>query len=158
MKNTILKFEERTGTINGRTYYVPDYFSKKTNLNELLNSFNSSEFLFSKQIQENDRLERIQFDLYGNQDYWDIIAIINNISTILDMPIGEDIVKDEAQRLQEELFNGLYREENVNRPELEDEILESVQNLQDKKRILKLVPPERIQEFISILKENNFIS
>lgn len=98
-------------------YVVQDYTSKDfSKLYDQLEDFPSE--LFDKMlIQDNDKLERIAYELYGNEDYWDILLLINNKSPLFSMSYDTDYIfnvkNDKLTTFIESLSNGIYGEENI---------------------------------------------
>ncbi len=70
MKNTLLNYDLEEVELNGTDFNVSDYFSKDVGIYSLINDLD--DYLDTYQINNNDKLERIAYELYGNIDYLDI--------------------------------------------------------------------------------------
>ena len=67
MKNTVLKFDYEELD----EFIVSDYFSKKVDVYSLIDQI--KDYVSAYKISDNDKLERISYELYGTTDYWDIL-------------------------------------------------------------------------------------
>jgi len=92
MKNTILNFDSKKVVLDGIEFEVPDYFSKDINIMEFIKTLNPLDFFVKYTVQNNITLEKISFDLYGTTDYWDILALINDIDPLVSTPYDETLV------------------------------------------------------------------
>ena len=62
MKNTLLKFDYEELD----EFIVPDYFSKSKDISYLVHKI--KDYLEVYKISDNDKLERISYELYGTTD------------------------------------------------------------------------------------------
>lgn len=158
MKNTILKFDERTGTVNGTEYTVPDYFSKDINVKEFFDNLPNAQNYYAPEIlEQNEKLERLQHEKYQNQAYWDIIQLVNGIDPLVSMPVSDELINQEFERLIQKILQGFYRTENISEERIREELKEAMNEEANKKRYAKIITPSRIQEFIEVLKQNGFV-
>lgn len=103
------------------------------------------------QIQDDDKLERISLELYGDPDYWDILLIINGKDALFDMPYSFDTVS----KLGEELANR-YASHISNFLDLPQSHVDYMATIYEEKyrrenennRLLRIVKPSYMQEFI----------
>ena len=113
LKNSTLIYD--TETVDN--YIVSDYTSKDySKLYDQLEDFPDE--LFDKMlIQDNDKLERISYELYGNEDYWDILLLINNKSPLFSMSYSNEYILElknvKLVNFINGLSNGIYGEENI---------------------------------------------
>lgn len=160
MKNTILKFEERKGIIDGKEYVVPDYFSKNIDVKSFFEEMpEHEEYSQGYLVQNNDKLERIQFEHYDNQDYWDIIQLINGIDPLVGMPVDDEYIFDAAEQYQDNLLEDRFQkitDEGI-LEELREQFIERFFEESQKHKNIILVPPNRMPKLISILKQEGFI-
>lgn len=131
MKNKVLNFTKRKQTIEGIEFEVPDYFSKSINVKDFFDNMKDVEsFYIIKKIEDDDRIERIQYEYYEDPSYWDLILLINGMEQLFDMPM----------------------QENLSEP-LTDKTLKE----REKFRYLKIVPKALMPELISRLKRQKII-
>lgn len=87
LKNSILKYNR----IDMGDYSVPDYGSlNMVAIQQYVNSCDYKWFDWYR-MDNNDNLERIALELYGNPDYWDILMVINNKNPF-DVPLDLDAI------------------------------------------------------------------
>lgn len=159
MKNTILNFEERTGIIDGKEYTVPDYFSKNTNVKSFFdNTPNKASMTKRILLQNNEKLERLQYEFYKNTDYWDIIQLINGIDPLVSLPLDDDFIREEQDSLQEKFFQYYYKELSKQEQEqIKEDFQEDLIEQQNKKRYITIINPDSIPRFLSMLKSAGFM-
>jgi hypothetical protein len=49
-------------------------------------------------IEDDKLLEAISFELYDSTDYWDILMVLNNMTTMNELPVKYDVVLDRAEK------------------------------------------------------------
>src|SRR5574344_1718437 len=102
MKNTILKFDYEELD----EFIVPDYFSKSNDISYLVQEI--KDYLEVYKINDNDKLERISYELYGTTDYWDILLLLNGRDPLFDFPYDYDTTYDSARRFVNRYIYYLY--------------------------------------------------
>lgn len=113
MTNSMLKYD----TIEMDNYIVTDYTSKNfKTIYERLDEF--PKIMFGTYLMEdNDKLERIAFELYNNEDYWDLLLLLNNRDPLFHMAYYNDYLyslkNEELTKLVNHLSNGIKGEENL---------------------------------------------
>ena len=156
MKNTILKYPERTGIINGKEYVVPDYFQKDINVKDFLGTIGTNQLFINKILQNNDKLERVAYENYQNQDYWDVILLINGMDPLFSMPIDDEYVLLEQNKTIDKIFENMNISQQ-RQDELREEFIEEFLEKASSKRYIKMIPTQKISEFLDILKKNKFV-
>jgi len=155
MKNTVLKFNYEELD----EFIVPDYFSKETNIYDLVNSI--QEYVSLYKISDNDKLERISYEIYGTTDYWDILLLLNNRNPLFDLPYDYDTVYDNAKTFVNKYVYYIYSNALLNVgsvfQDLYNEFLNTYTNENEGYRYMLIVKPSKIGEFIKILKDNAFL-
>lgn len=160
MTNYILKYD----TEELDEFIVSDYKSKNISIFNLFNSlYNNNtykDFFTIYSIQENDKLERLSLELYGTTNYWDIILMINQLNPLFDMFYDNDTIFDSVK----ENVNNYANNEYVNKPlgeprtsELYQEFSEMMYNENDKKRYIYVIKPEKMNEFIKLMRDGDYI-
>ena len=87
MKNTILKFDK----MNVGDYEVHDYTSKKVDIFTLSEIKEIENSTYVIEIDNNDTLEKISHRIYGTTDYWDILAVLNDIHPLFGLPFYDEV-------------------------------------------------------------------
>jgi hypothetical protein len=161
MKNSILKYDLDEVTINlgfATEVKVRDYFSKDV---KVFSIFDAHIDLFATyQIENDDKIERISYELYGTTDYWDILLLLNDRSPLFEMPYGYDLIHDFAQNRIDIYKNFIYSHApllNDRADVLFEELSEELLVKNENTRTIYVVKPSRMNDFISILKDENFI-
>lgn len=153
MKNTLLKGNLRTY----EDYIFTDYHEIK--FNALKNIENLGDFTEFKTIQNNTKLEKISYDLYGSTDYWDILAGINDIDPMISMPYDYDIINDlnslSVQNYKDNVFFGVLPDSHMKY--LTEAFFSSIETENEKFRIIKIITPTKMQDFIKLLREKGYI-
>lgn len=159
MKNTVLNFESRKVVLDGEEFEVPDYFSKNYNVHEFFENLpNRADYYITNIFDNNDKLERIQVELYKNENYWDIIMLINDMDQIFSMPLEDEYNYEEIDRMVDRYFDEIfYRKYDNNREQLgqqfEDDFLEQA----NKRKPIRYIHPHRMGDFLSRLKRQDII-
>ncbi len=147
LKNSIINFDNRT--ING--YSVEDYFTINfVKVNEYVLSCPTDWFDWY-QLQDNDKLEKIALDIYGDADYWDILLIINKKNALFDMPYDYDTLLNMADyktAAYEKDINKSKSLPSVTRIAMVNAFKEKYISDNESFRIIKIVRPSKIQAFV----------
>lgn len=154
VKNTLVNFD----TVEVDNYIVNDYFSKDIRISDLF-TFKENFFSIYK-VSDDDRIERISFELYGTTDYWDILVMINNMDPLFDMVYKYDIVENNISEKISMYENLIY-----SHPPLDSDTLEKIKlntesvtmKENESKRNIYVVKPTKMSEFILFLKANNVL-
>lgn len=131
-------------------YQLNDYTSMKFNeLRIFIDTLPATMFDWY-QLQNNVAIEKVALDLYGNADYWDILLLVNARSPLIEMPYDFDtisaIVEDKIAKYITDVYG----------TSLPDDVYQSMYTAYEEKlntsveewRVIKIVKPERIQEFL----------
>jgi len=147
LKNSILNFDNRIiGEYDAEDYFTLDF----PKINEYISSCPSDWFDWY-QLQDNDKLEKVSLDVYGDADYWDILLIINKKNALFDMPYDYDTLLNMAD------YKTAKYEKEINKnnrlPEITREAMLKAfrtKYVADNEtfRIIKIVRPSKIQAFI----------
>lgn len=145
MKNSILKFDDLTSD----TYLHKDYTSFDYSKVYQYVLTCTEDFFDWYQVKNNDKMERISFELYKTTDYWDILVLINSLSPMFDIPYDFDVLYDTADE-----FVTRYKSDNpdTNIPEthalyMHNEFERRFNEHNEEVRTIRIVKPSKIQEF-----------
>lgn len=163
MKNTILKYDTEELVLDESeqvTYEIPDYFSQKIFISDLSSSIDGwDDYLDTYRMADNDKLERVSYELYGTPDYWDIILMLNERSPLFDMPYDFDTLSNETSSFINTYANFIYIDAPLDQDRVDALTEEYVNDSLDENetfRYIQVVKPSRISEFILLLKTNGY--
>jgi ribosome-interacting GTPase 1 len=153
MKNSLINFEfKEYDTING-IKVLQDYTSKYFGgLQEIFRD--NSEYFTYINIENDEKLENIAYFLYGNENYADIIMLVNEMDMIWGTPYNQDILLD----YNDVIMNYFYEELNIepeNLTALQARILDHLDLANSKKRTIRIPKIEFLPNVIKLIK--NFI-
>ena len=155
MKNTLLKFDYEELD----EFIVPDYFSKSKDISYLVHKI--KDYLEVYKISDNDKLERISYELYGTTDYWDILLLLNGRDPLFDFPYDYDTVYDSARtfvnRYVYYLYSGAPLIVGPVADALYEEFLQKHIDANETNRFMFIVKPNKIGDFIKVLKDNGHL-
>ena len=147
LKNTLIKFNTRK-TDN---YTINDYHSRDLTLTHTLVDNNPD--LFDWHSRTNgDNIESVAYDLYGNADYWDILVIINKHNPLYDSPRAYDFIVSSVEERIKDYADNVYGKD-LPEPaynDMYDSFLEAHEVENESFRVIKIVKPNKIQEFLQI--------
>lgn len=163
MKNTILNYDIEELILDDSeqvTYEIPNYFSQKIFIADLADTIDDwDDFLDTYRMTDNDKLERVSYELYGTPDYWDIILMVNERNPLFDMPYDFDTLSDETSSFINNYANFIYIDAPLDQERVdaltEDYVNASLEE-NEKFRYISVVKPSRISEFILLLKTNGY--
>jgi len=160
MTNTILDYtlEELD------EFIVPDYFSRKIDLYNLIQEFSEAGtleyYLATYKIADDDKLERISYDIYGTTNYWDLLLQLNDKNPLFEMPYSLDTVIDSSEEYWNNYSNLLYFQAPLNDIVLQtliDEEIEKMKEQNEKYRFLYIIKTTKMQEFLKILRDKDYL-
>lgn len=160
MQNTLLNYtlEELD------EFVVPDYFSKKIDLYNLIQEFSENDtlgyYLATYKIADDDKLERISYDIYGTTNYWDILLQLNDKNPLFELPYSLDTIIDGSEEYWNNYANFLYFQAPLNSEILNnliDEEIEKMKEQNEKYRFLYIIKPTKIQEFLKLLRDKDYL-
>ena len=155
MKNKILSYD--TETVGN--YIVSDYFSKKIDIYKLF-SLDLTQYLDVYKMPDDDKLERVSYELYGTTDYWDLLLMLNDRNPLFDMPYNFDNLSDGATEFVNKYSSLIYFNSPLNETrtaELIEEWKSKVENQNDKLRFLYIIKPTQINNFIKLLRDKGYL-
>lgn len=160
MNNTVLNYnlEELD------EFIVSDYFSKKIDLYNILQEFADSgilsEYVQMYRISDDDKLERISYDIYGTTDYWDLLLQINDTQPLFGMPYSLDVIIDSANEYWEKYSKDVYFQPPVNSAVISALVNDEIEVSKERNesiRFIYIIKPTKLQEFLKILRERDYI-
>lgn len=155
MQNTLIKFEKE----EVQDFIVSDYFSRKINLSSIITDDIKKEYFTTYQIDENDKIERISYEIYKSTDYWDLLILINSLDSLSDMPYDFDTYSDSVDKFLSDYSNKVYSNKPLNSTrlqELKDEFYESTRIKNEKFRYIYVIKPIKMQDFLKMIKLKGF--
>jgi hypothetical protein len=155
LKNSVINFTNR---INENTS-IEDYFSfDLKGVLEFVENYPENQFDFYL-MQDDDKLERISLELYGNANYWDILLLINGKDALFDMPYNFDTVAklalSNAEKYAKKVSTFLTLSD-AHKAEMTEVYEEKFRRENETNRLLKIVKPEYMQTFIQNAYEEGY--
>lgn len=147
-----------------KDYQVRDYTSLDLRFiienKELSEFLNDRDNVFFVNIDNNSLLEEISYRYYNNENYWDIILLINNLDPLFSLPFDFDLIYNLAESITDNYFSrdkydpysGKYTDETKNR--LFNILKEKLNKENEINRTIKLLRQERIQDFLKIFNSS----
>ena len=145
-------------------FIVPDYFSKKIDLYNLIQEFSEAGtlgyYLATYKIADDDKLERISYDIYGTTNYWDLLLQLNDKNPLFELPYSLDTIIDSSEEYWNNYSNLLYFQaplmDNVLKLLIDEEI-EKMKVQNEKYRFLYIIKTTKMQEFLKILRDKDYL-
>lgn len=144
-------------------FIVPDYFSKKVDTYSIISEFSDNDianYFSLYKITDNDKLERISYDIYGTTDFWDILLTLNDRNPLFDMPYDTDAILDISEKFWANYADNLYFQAPLDSQVLIDLVdieIEKNKVLNEVHRYIYIIKPSKIHDFIKILREKDYI-
>lgn len=155
MTNTLLKFDfEEVGD-----YIVSDYFSRNIKLFEFINDQIKKEYFTSYRMEDNDKIERISYELYGTTDYWDLILLINDREAICGNTYDFETCTANVESYINKYNIDIYSNNSITeerKSELLDEFYEKYKARNENNRYIYVIIPSKLQTFLKIIKLAGF--
>jgi len=153
LKNTLFNF----GTTQIGNYIVQDYSRNKIWQISSLPEVQDKAYVTEITLEDNQTIEAVSYILYNNEDYWDILLAINGISPLFDMTYDFDVVADSSLSFTNEYIQnfGLSFSE-LTKTRLQEEFKEKFLSKNEENRLFKVIKPNRMNDFIKILRDNGF--
>lgn len=160
MKNTLMKYnkeEVNFATKDLGEVNVSDYFSREVHLSDITSQIeNYSTYTATYRVQNDDKIERISYELYGTTDYWDILMMINSRDPLFGMPYNFDSISDNSTSFVDNYIQNNYNPAplpSVTRiNELKEEFLNKFDLDNEGKRYITVIKPSKMPDFIRQLR------
>lgn len=145
-------------------FIVPNYFSKKidvyTVLSELIANGTLGDYMQTYRISDDDKLERISYDIYGTTNYWDMLLQLNDKQPLFEMPYSLDTIMDSTNEFWTYYSEFLYFQSPLDGVDLQRLIDAEIEIMKEKTevyRFIYVVKPTKIQEFLKILRDKDYM-
>ena len=120
--------------------------------------FFSPDYTIKRKVHNDELIEQISFDLYQSTDYWDILLVLNGMTSMNQLPVNNDIVIIKAEKkLQEWKDKGAL----LNIPMTSalllkkyNEFLLLEETLNEKYRYINYISPEDMSELLADIEAN----
>lgn len=160
MTNSILTYEKEELD----EFIVSNYFSKKIDIYTILDEFISAgtlaNYVQSYRISDDDKLERISYDVYGSTLYWDLLLQLNDKQPLFEMPYSLDTIIDSSEEFWNNYANLIYFQAPLESEVLQmliDEEIEKMKEQMEIYRFIYIIKPTKLQEFLKILREKDYM-
>jgi hypothetical protein len=154
MTNSQLVFPtEEVGGINIK-YFAGDKRTKVADIPEA----SDLTFITYIQIIQNQTIESISFDLYGSTKYWDLLVLLNNRDPLFDMFYSDILITDFSDEIVNNYESNVYKSviPSKERAELSEFWLEQVTTSNDNNRVLKIIKPFKLNDFLVIMRKYGY--
>lgn len=154
MKNSILNYD----TEELEEFIVKDYFSKNVDVYNIFSEL--EEFLEQYKMADDDKLERISYELYGDPNYWDLLLLINDKNPLLQMSYNYDVLLNDVEDKIAVYSNLIYSHPPLTAERLAagyDILLNKADDNNENNRFIYVVKPNQLNDVLSILKEKGYI-
>lgn len=145
-------------------FIVPDYFSKKIDiysvLDEFINAGTLANYVQTYRIADDDKLERISYDIYGTTIYWDILLQMNDKQPLFEMPYSLDTLISGSEEFWNNYSNLIYFQAPLQSEVLQlliDEEIEKMKDQNEVYRFIYVIKPTKLQEFLKILRDKDYM-
>jgi len=147
LKNSVIDYENRIVD----NYSVEDYFTFDTK--KVLDYVKTctEDYFEWYQLENNDAIERVAHDLYGNADYWDILLLINGRDPLFGFVYDFDIVNLTSIQMVEKYDNDVYTTASLtdmHKQYMQQTYEKKLNDQNESNRLIKIVKPSRINEFL----------
>jgi len=160
MTNSILTYD----TEELDEFIVSDYFSKDVDLYNILQEFSDmgtlADYMQIYRISDDDKLERISYDIYGTTAYWDILLQLNDRIPLFEMPYSLDTLIDSSDEFWANYSEQVYFQAPLNSTVLQNLIDDEIEKMKEQNEIYRyiyIIKPTKLQEFLKILRERNYL-
>lgn len=146
MKNSVLTYD----SIVSDGYSHQDYSSRDyTKIHSYVETCTDDLFEWYR-MNDNDKMERVSYELYGTTDYWDILIMINDLNPLYGLPYAYDI-QDTAADETVAKYIAAHPESNI--PDVHAEYMHAAYEAyyiheNELGRVIRIVKPSKLQEFL----------
>lgn len=145
-------------------FIVSDYFSKKIDVYSILEEFKTAgtltNYVQTYRIADDDKLERISYDIYGTTLYWDMLLQINDKQPLFEMPYSLDVLMDGAVEFWNNYSELIYFQSPLNSTVLQSLVDEEIEKMKEQNEIYRfiyIIKPTKIHEFLKILRDKDYM-
>ena len=152
MKNSIMTFDKR----EFNEEFINDYTSRNFRPIAQMPEVSDSAWIDYIVLDDDQKAEQISQVLYDSPDYWDILMLINNRDPLFDMVYRYDVLDLSASDVISKYateYSGVYKQETFD--DLAAQRLSQLQDEADTLRTFKIIRPEKISDFVKLLKNTN---
>jgi hypothetical protein len=107
-------------------------------------------------ITTDEKIENVAYQLYGSENYADLILACNEENFLWSSPYNQDIILDQSQAYYESIRYELNLDENDTLPmlaELKAAFTEKLDNINSTKKRFRVPKPESLTEVITIIND-----
>ncbi len=152
LKNSLINF----GYISKDRKNIPDFSeSNFRKIKQLVDR--TDKYWFSLiELSDNDTLERVAYEVYGSEDYWDILLLINNMDPLFDMAYDTNttILFGEEKALK--YINKFLTSRDIPESHVEymtKEYTNEFTSKSEEYKTIKIIKPAFIQDFLKKINE-----
>jgi hypothetical protein len=117
------------------------------------------EYFTTYKILDNDKIERISYEIYGTTDYWDLLLLINDREALCGITYDFETCTSNVESYINKYEFEIYSNNDISderKTELLDEFYEKYKLRNEMNRYMYIIKPSKIQDFLKILKMAGF--
>ena len=168
MKNTVLDFDTEEVDLDTDTFgdvNICNYFSKDVKIYNILtddlDDIDIDDYTLTYKMSDDDRLERISYDLYGTTDYWDVLARLNERDPLLHIPYNYDVISEDNTSFVDAYFNSIYSQapltDDTRIDALTSEFATEEVSLNEEYRYITVIKPSKMSSFLTLLTDQGYL-
>lgn len=133
------------GSLNINDYKSIDW----ANIRLYIQNIDSAWYEYT-QVMPNTNIERISYNLYGDDSYWDVILLVNEMSPLLDMPFDFDVISEAVQEKIDNYEKNIlgYKLPNSLRETLYNQYEDEMITENNEKLTIKYIAKNHLYDFI----------
>jgi|SaaInl8_200m_RNA_FD_contig_21_2030988_length_1509_multi_5_in_0_out_0_2 hypothetical protein len=146
LTNTVINYKKVTIDNKEIEDYTSIYFG---NMKKYVSECDGDFFDWHFSVDD-DKMERISYELYGSEHYWDILVLINSRDPLFDMPYNGDTVLSMSEDKTEEYRSGVFKNSftTEHTAYMTEEYNKIISERNESFRALRIVKPNKFQEFM----------
>lgn len=169
MKNSIIKFNyildenDKNFLREGNSFnkvFIPLYdFTKIKKILAVISRLDDNEYFGYTSVKNNTTIEKLSYDIYKTPDFWDVLILINNKNPLFSMAYDFDVIYDSVEEHILKYENHVIKRKlsEKERERLGHKLMEDFSIKNEDNRIIRYVYPEKIYDFLQILRENELL-
>lgn len=148
MYNCIYKFDRRVVNSIEVTDYTSVYYGA---LIEVFKSY--PDYFMVYETSTDEKIENISYNLYGSENYADIILLSSGIIFLWGSNYNSDVILEQSEAFQRVIVNELNIENNSSQDIIDvfNGIDDKISDINSKKKILTVPKPENLNMLLSIV-------
>jgi hypothetical protein len=105
-------------------------------------------------VDENTKIEKLSYDLYGDENYADLILAVNNENFLWSSPYDQDVILNTSESILRKFANELNLEtfdETESYRDFADKVKEEIENQNSHKKYFKVPKKDKLMDVLSLI-------